>query len=426
MPNSNCTVTATFTLQTFTLTVSKTGNGSSSGTISGTNCSNGTYNYGASYSCAESWTPGSVFTQWGGACSGMGNCTGTIAANTSVSANFVTTVAQYLNLDTATPASGPGGSAPGWNINDIPADTGGVDTPASVLQTIGNSTPAGAPSGVSMLMSETTNNTSTQTNALFWDWLTGADTATNFIADEWVYISNYAAWDNMEMDFDQYNTTASRLRSFGHQWHPASGCWQYANNSSGWQNTSACPTFAGNTWHHVVWTGHWVPSDTSCGGLACNYYDQITQDGITYNINATLASESLGALPTALIDQFQLNAGATTGTPATISYNLDEVDFSAYLPAGNFTLTITATNGSVSGSNCASGPLPSGTSVGACTATPNAGYVFAGWSTTGSASCTGTGTCGPFSITANTSLTAAFNPTGPPQPPANLMLTITP
>jgi len=74
----------------------------------------------------------------------------------------------------------------------------------------------------------------------------------------------------------------------------------------------------------------------------------------------------------------------------------------------NFTLGITATNGSISGSNCSAGTYASGTSIGACTATPNTGYSFSGWSSTGSASCSGTGTCGPFSLAANSTLTASF------------------
>jgi hypothetical protein len=197
-----------------------------------------------------------------------------------------------------------------------------------------------------MLATETTIATSTQTNALFWYYGTGNDSSTNFVADGCIYVSNIAAINNVEMDFDQYNATLGRLFSFGHQYHIASGCWQYANNSSGWQNTTACPAFAGNTWHHVIWTGHRVNGDTSCSGVACDYIDSVTQDGVTYAINETLPSETLGALPTALIDQFQINAGPTTGTPATPSYSLENIYFSAYNPSG--TPTINAPTGLLS------------------------------------------------------------------------------
>jgi hypothetical protein len=337
-----CTATNTWTLSytpytyphpldgggtpSYTLTVTKTGNGT--GTLAGTNCSSGSYTSGTTITCTESWTSGNVFTSWGGACSGMGACSFSLTANASVTANFVATTCQSLNQDANTPASGPGGSSPGWNIDNTPAATGGINTPASVSQTISNSSPAGAPSGVSMLASETTIATSTQTNALFWDWLPGCDSATNFVQDKWIYVTNIAAANNIEIDSDQYNYTQGRLYSFGGQCH-IGGYWQYANNSSGWQNTSeACSLPAG--WHHIIATFHRVNGDTSCSGVSCNYYDSRTVDGTTYNVNATLPNESLGSDPTALVDQVQIDAGPTTGTAATVSYNLDEVNFSAY------------------------------------------------------------------------------------------------
>ena len=226
----------------------------------------------------------------------------------------------YLNLDTLTPASTPNTSTPGWNIDTVPATTGGVNSPASATQTISNSSPAGAPTGVSMLDTMTTLATSTQTNVLWWYWATGCDSCTNFVQDQWIYVTNIAAANNIEMDFDQYNLSQGKLHSFGHQCH-IGGNWEYANNSSGWQNTSvACSLPAG--WHHIIWTGHQTSTT--------NYYDELTVDGTPNAINTTLASETLpGGYPSALIDQFQIDAGPTTGTAATISYNLDEVNFTA-------------------------------------------------------------------------------------------------
>jgi hypothetical protein len=175
----------------------------------------------------------------------------------------------------------------------------------------------------------TTIATSTQTNGLYWNYLTGSDTSTNFVQEHCIYITNIAAANNVEMDFDQYNLTQGKLYSFGFQCH-IGGFWQYANNSSGWKNTTvSCSLPAG--WHHITRTGHRVNGDTSCSGVACDYYDELTVDGITYTINATLPSEALpGGYPSALIDQFQIDAGPTTGTAATVSYNLDNVNFSTY------------------------------------------------------------------------------------------------
>jgi hypothetical protein len=76
-----------------------------------------------------------------------------------------------------------------------------------------------------------------------------------------------------------------------------------------------------------------VSGDTSCSGGPCDYIDAITQDGVTYPINRTLPAEPLGALPTASIYQLQIDAGPTTGTAATVTYNVESMDFSAYIPA---------------------------------------------------------------------------------------------
>ena len=78
-----------------------------------------------------------------------------------------------------------------------------------------------------------------------------------------------------------------------------------------------------------------------------------------------------------------------------------------------YSLTV-STNGSgsgtISGYNCATGTYAPNTPIGACTATPAAGSVFAGWTAMGALWCTGgTGTCGPYSLTANSTLTATFN-----------------
>ncbi len=76
----------------------------------------------------------------------------------------------------------------------------------------------------------------------------------------------------------------------------------------------------------------------------------------------------------------------------------------------NFSLTVTATNGSVSGSNCSTNTYASGTAIGPCTATPNTGFLFTGWSGTGACSgVSGTGTAS-CTLTANSTLTANFTP----------------
>ena len=76
-------------------------------------------------------------------------------------------------------------------------------------------------------------------------------------------------------------------------------------------------------------------------------------------------------------------------------------------PGVSLTVNIVGT-GNVSGPNCASGSYAPGTGIGTCTATAASGFTFAGWNSSGSASCSGTGTCGPFSLATTTVLTATF------------------
>jgi hypothetical protein len=91
----------------------------------------------------------------------------------------------------------------------------------------------------------------------------------------------------------------------------------------------------------------------------------------------------------------------------------------------SYTLTVSTTgtgSGSISGTNCSSGSYASGTTIGACTATPGSGSTFAGWS--GTLGCTGTGTC-TETITANSTMIATFNTTaGAPGTAPQLLLGI--
>ncbi len=85
-------VTATFTLDTYTLSVVKAGTGS--GTVTGTGISCGAdcsevFGYGTVVTLTQAATLGSTFAGWSGACSGTGACTVTIDAAKSVTATFI-------------------------------------------------------------------------------------------------------------------------------------------------------------------------------------------------------------------------------------------------------------------------------------------------------------------------------------------------
>jgi uncharacterized repeat protein (TIGR01451 family)/uncharacterized repeat protein (TIGR02543 family) len=95
------TLTAAFTINTYTLTVATAGNGS--GVVSPT-VGVYTYNYGSIVTPTASASTGSTFSGWSGNCSGTGTCTLTLTANKSVTATFT------LNTYVITPTAGSNGS----------------------------------------------------------------------------------------------------------------------------------------------------------------------------------------------------------------------------------------------------------------------------------------------------------------------------
>jgi hypothetical protein len=111
-------VTATFTINTYQLTVNLAGTGSGSvssspaGINCGANCSS-TYNYGTQVTLTASTQTGSTFTGWsGGSCSGTGTCVVTMSAATSVTATFTINTYQ-LTVAKAGTGQGTVTSSPG-------------------------------------------------------------------------------------------------------------------------------------------------------------------------------------------------------------------------------------------------------------------------------------------------------------------------
>jgi len=143
----NCTVsmtsarsvTATFTLQTPTLSVSIGGTGSGTVTGSGINCPGDcseTYNYGTSVTLTASPSAGSNFTGWSGACSGTGNCTLSMTEARSVSANFTI---QTFTLSVGIAGTGSG-TVTGTGIN-CPGDCSEIYTYGTNVTLTANPTP---------------------------------------------------------------------------------------------------------------------------------------------------------------------------------------------------------------------------------------------------------------------------------------------
>lgn len=104
-------------------------------------------------------------------------------------------------------------------------------------------------------------------------------------------------------------------------------------------------------------------------------------------------------------------SGPPDGSGSALAFNAA----TCYSGGGtNYSLTVSTAgtgSGTVSGTNCTTGSYASGTTIGACTANPASGSTFTGWTSSGSASCPGLGTCGPFSLISATAITANFSVT---------------
>lgn len=123
-------ITATFTLNQYVLTVMKGGNGSGTVTSnpSGINCGStcaASYSFGQTVTLTAAPSAGSSFGGWsGGGCSGSGTCVVPISAATTVTATFtltqhVLTVSKGPGTGTGTVISNPGGINCGADCSEV-------------------------------------------------------------------------------------------------------------------------------------------------------------------------------------------------------------------------------------------------------------------------------------------------------------------
>jgi hypothetical protein len=99
--DANKTCTATFTLNTVSLSISKTGNGTVGSTPSGINCGTGcSFNFVAGTAVTLRATPDAGFTLsgWSGACTGTADCVVTLSSNTTVTANFANSLSDKIGI----------------------------------------------------------------------------------------------------------------------------------------------------------------------------------------------------------------------------------------------------------------------------------------------------------------------------------------
>ena len=135
---ANKTCTATFTLNTLSLSVSKTGNGNVTSIPSGISCGTAcSFNFVAGTAVTLKAAPdaGFAFAGWSGGCTGTGDCNVTLSSSTTVTANFVNSLSDRVGI--YRPSTGEwfldrNGNG-GWDVADTHAETFGELTGVPIV-----------------------------------------------------------------------------------------------------------------------------------------------------------------------------------------------------------------------------------------------------------------------------------------------------
>jgi hypothetical protein len=142
--------------------------------------------------------------------------------------------------------------------------------------------------------------------------------ATHFIYDTYVYLTNPSQVANIELDMNQVMSNG-RTVIYGMQCSSYSNRWEYVyvKNGAHWRPSSipcSPKTWKANTWHHIQ-----IASHRNSSGVVT--YDYVNLDGAHHGFsNATVAaSEHLGWAPGTLLINFQLD-GASGGSGSITAF----------------------------------------------------------------------------------------------------------
>ncbi|MDC4223902.1 MAG: PA14 domain-containing protein [Candidatus Manganitrophus sp.] len=412
-------VTATFTLKTFALTVNKTGGGTGvvtsnpAGIDCGSDCSD-SYNAGTRVTLTAAPNADSNFTGWSGACSGTGNCVVTIDAAKSVTAAFVPKPVLSVTktgTGTGTVTSSPAGincgsaCAQAYNINTTVTLTA---APAADSDFTGWS---GACSGTgSCTVSMDTAKTATATFALKSFTLTVAKqgTGSGTVASTPGINCGADCSETYNINAQVILTATPAPDSDFAGW---SGCTNTTGASCNVTMSAAKSVTATFTLKQIALTV--AKAGTGMGSV------KSTPPGIdcgsdcseTYNINTAVV---LTATPDAN-SNFTGWSGACGGTgpcnvtldaakTVTATFTLRPITL-AVTKAGTGTGTVGSSPAGIDCGATCSASFSSGSSV-TLTATASANSDFTGWSGAG---CSGTGQC-VVTVDAQKTVTATFVP----------------
>jgi uncharacterized repeat protein (TIGR02543 family) len=380
-------VTATFTINTYVLTITPPTNGKITGTgiDCGTDCSE-SYDYNTNVTLTATPATGYSFGGWTGACTGTGPCTVSMTAAKTVGATF--TINKYQL--TITPPSNGTITGTGINCGSDCSESYDYNTPVALT-----ATPAtgysfngwtGACSGtgpcsVTMTAAKTVGATFTINSYL----LTVTPPTNGTITGSGITCGA----DCSESFTHGTNVTLTATPATGYSF----AGWTGACSGTGGCTvamTSAQTVGATFTIKSYLLTVNNAGGGSVAGmGITCGID---CTESFTHGTNVTLT-----AMP-ATGYTFNGWSGACSGTGSCVVAMTSAQSVTATFTLNSYALTLSKTgNGTITGgglscgTNC-SGSYTHGTDV-VLTATASTGYTFMGWSSTTGVSCPGTGTC---------------------------------
>jgi hypothetical protein len=159
-----------------------------------------------------------------------------------------------------------------------------------------------------------------------WSTTFGSDpnhVATHFIYDAYIYFTNPADVQNVEMDTNQVWDSSNDVLIYGTQCATVSGGadWEYTTDDivngkqvDTWNKSLACPVpgaWSSNAWHHAQIAVH-------RDGNGNAYYDSVLFDGVIYDLNNEgYSSFSLNWGAGDLILNFQIDGKGSSGSIPT-------------------------------------------------------------------------------------------------------------
>jgi uncharacterized repeat protein (TIGR02543 family) len=406
-----CTVAATFALNSYTLTVAKSGTGSGTVTSSptGVNCGadcTEVYSHGTTVTLTAAADGSSSFTGWSGACSGTGACTVTMTAATTVTATFA------INTYTVIPFAGSNGTITpntnqtvnhGSTINfTVTPDTG---YSASVGGTCGGSLTGNTFTTAPIIATCLVNATFTLNSYALTVNRTGTGTGSVSSAPTGIICGMTCAANYNHGTMVTLTATPDTSSNFSGWSGACSGTGACTVSMTAAASVTA--TFALNNYALTVaktgtgtGTVTSMPAGINCGADCTETYDH----GTMVTLSATPGSGSgfTGWSGGGCSGTGTCTVTMTAATTVTATFTLNTHTLSV-TRSGTGSGTVTSSPAGINcGADCAEN-YDHGTAV-TLTASPSVGSTFAGWSGGG---CAGTGTC-TVTMTAATTLTATF------------------